>query len=250
MALGGEAGFGRPVFVPLQRATSEHLEQICSGKRGFLQPENPALVVAVSQHRGLKIFPGMRVAQRALSLEQHADFFRQQYARKRLAVVALFVALGIGKFGQYHFSGGAIAFRAHFVHRGCKSLFHLTAFTLCVFVGFFRLGAADPVKAPVLAQVVNHARPFLRCEQTVEPIDAQLPRRYGGGALIVKKPRVSNQAFAFEHACDFGLPPGATVEAAAHQACRAARKVERFTFLGGFGFIERPHAKRYDPVGC
>ena len=90
----------------------------------------------------------MRVAKRALSLEQQAEFFGQQHARKRLAVVALLVALCIREFGQHHFGGGSIAFLAHFVRRGCESLLHLAAFTLCVFVGFLRLSAADPVKAP------------------------------------------------------------------------------------------------------
>ncbi len=127
-------------------------------------------------------------------------------------------------------------------------MFDFATLTLGVFPGLLFFGAADPVKAPMLAQVVNHARPFLWREQTVEPIDAQLPGRYGRGALIVKKPCVGNQAFALEQACHFGLPPGTAVEAAAHQARGAACKVERFAFLRGFGFVERPHSECHDSV--
>ena len=51
-------------------------------------------------------------------------------------------------------------------------MFDLAAFTLGVFASFLFFGAADPVKAPVLAQVINHPRPFFRCEQAVESFGA------------------------------------------------------------------------------
>ena len=158
MALGAEAGLGRAVFAFLESALAQHLEQVGARQRGLLTPEQAAAAVAVAQDQRLKTLAGVRVAQRALALEQQRQFLAQQHARERLVVLPTLVALGVREFGQHHFGSAAVALVLHAGGGVFQALLDAPAFLVAVGLGF--LGLADPVKTAVLAKVVDHACPF------------------------------------------------------------------------------------------
>ena len=62
---------------------------------------------------GLKNGPRVSVAEFALLLKQQGHLIGEQHTRKRLPIVALLVALGIGEFGEHHFGRTAVAFLLH-----------------------------------------------------------------------------------------------------------------------------------------
>ena len=258
MALGGEAGLGRAVLVFLERAFAQHLEQVGTRQRRLLLPEQAALAVARAQQQRLEALAGVRVAQAALGGKQLRELLTQQHAREGLVVLPLLVTLRVRKLGKHHFGGAAVALGLHQGLGTFEALLDASAFGVAVGGRF--LGLADPVKSPVLAQVVDHARPFERGEQAIESLAAQFPGTddvlalcvrgvgFGEGRTAGEQLGVGDQAFALEQACQLREPPCASVQAAAQQPGLAAGEVERVALLGCFGLVKATHAQVNDAL--
>ncbi len=190
----------------------------------------------------------MGVAKFVLALEQDCQFLGEQDTRQGLAIFALLVALGFGELRQHHLGGATIAFVRHQPGGRGQSLLDLAALALGVFTCLFLLRPADPVKAAVFAQVVDHPCPFLGGESAVKSVDAQAPRRNRGRPLVMKEARVVDQSFSPQQPRHLGLPPGAALQAATHQAGGTPDQVEGFPFLGGFRLVEGPYPEGDDMV--
>ncbi len=240
MALGREAGFRGAIFSLLERALTQHLEQVGARERRLLLPEQAAPAVAMTQNQLFKILTGVRIAQAALSGKEQCQFLAQQHARQRFVVLAALIALGARKFRQHHFGGAAVVFHLHQGLGVREPLLDTPTFGIAFGLGF--LGFACPVKAPVLAQVVDDARPFQRREQMIQAPQPQLPGVFRPRRGFRKELGIVNQAFALEQARQLCQTPGAAVQAAAQQTCLASREIERVTLLGGLRLVKTAHA--------
>ena len=185
----------------------------------------------------------MRIAELPLRSEQLPQFVVQQHPRQRLAVVALLVPLGFGKFGQHHLGCRPVAFLFHQRLGVGEAFLDLPAFALGVVLGLAFLGTAEPVESAVFAQVVQHPRPFGGAQQPVQPVPPQHPGGIGEARLLLEERQRFDQPVALEQSCEFRQPPGPAPQAPPQQASRASLQVQRFAFVGGFGFVECTHAQ-------
>ena len=179
---GGKAGLGCAVFALaiiapgfFKGATPQHFQQIAASQCRVLRPEQTALAVAVAEDGRFQFFGGKGITEFALIFKQCFQLVAEQDAGECFAVVALLVALCFREFGQHHLGGAAVVFFLHQFLRARQPLLDLTAFTFAVTFRRLFFGAADPVEAAMLAQVIDHARPFFGVQLAVKCIYAQLP---------------------------------------------------------------------------
>lgn len=180
--------------------------------------------------------------------EQLSQFITQKNARQCLGVFAALVALCVGKLGQHHFRDAAVTLFFHQTFGAGQPLFNLAAFAFGIAIRLLFLGAADPVKTPMLAQVVDDASQFLGRQQTIESRDPKLPWGNHRRILGMEKPLVRNQAVVREFAGQFLQPPGALGKPVTCEASLASDQVERVAFFGGFGLVEGADAKVDDAI--
>lgn len=78
----------------------------------------------------------------------------------------------------------------------------------------------------MLAQVVEHARPFVRVESSVQPFDAQLPRRSRAGGRGDQIARGCDDAVSFQQTAQFGQSPRPSTQASASQPGLPAGEIQ------------------------
>src|SRR5690554_68305 len=182
MAFGGKARLrGSKFALPIgatkgfEGAAPNHLQEVVSAQRWLLLPEQAAAMISVSENVLFQLGAGVWIPQPTLPLEKRGQFLTEQGAFDCLVILPLLVALRAWKLCKDHFRDGTVAPFEHPFPRPGQPLFDASSFL--VFRGFAFFSPADPMEAAMLAQVVEHARPFVRVESSVQPFDAQLPRR-------------------------------------------------------------------------